>query len=1023
MKRRPSPHSTFFATLALGFLALPSSGLATTVTGLVVDGTTGLPLGGVQLFADGQFTGSATDAAGKFSAELTPGEKALDLKKDGFSTQNLGKVEVAAQGEQALPNAKLYSTAGSDVVMLDALSVEGQVLQNSVVAARQNADVSVDLITAADFGKFTGTDVADIIVRVPGLSTTSQGSFAVVRGLAERYNPVMLDGIVLPSSDPERQSPALDIFPTRLVDAVVVSKTYEPQLPATSSGGAIDLRSKPLPEGRFIQLQVGLRADEGAVNNDEFRSYSNIKGNRDEFALGSAARPSAPLPTFPALNSIIGNTAANPLASKSADFSLGKKFGVIVEDLFSFNDNGRALGYTFNFGYDSSYTAETGQKLALPSFFSTNGAYTRTLPQTGVSPSAYESSDYAEYVEEVRLSGLANIGYAFNQKHSVSASLYLSQIGLDTVTQNFNSFTVRDSDKSNLKAIRNFLAEGDRRSAYLLSDADQGPLRGSDELQYQERNLTNAKISGIHKFGVNEATDLSWTVANIHASQNEPYFRKLTYFEFVDPLNVSTFSPGLAATGSISGTSRVYWRETEADTLAYRLDGKHKFDLGKIEDVEFKAGGYLESSERTTTEVGAFLNNGASLTPNGPSLESVSNSLNGVTFFLTPFTGNSNANRDLTSFHGSITLPLLKDRPAINKLDIMFGARVEDFSQVVSGQANLGSSGTTGFYESSLGGPLRVADILGINRDYDGNGIVNGLDSTFFGQLKGQIEEVTVHPALALNYSPVKRFNVRLSASQTIARPSYREVGPYFTQDQITDETQVGNIGLKTSEVNNYDLRLEYFFPESKDLVAFSVFNKSVGSPIEKISPRTDFPADPDVVTWANNPSDAQIYGAEFEISKNLGFVLEPLKRFTLGLNATYINAKVSRVPGLENLAIANLGDERRLFDQPEYILNAYTTYEHVESGLAMTLAYFSISDVLQTVQQDAWDRYVDAYDRWDLSISKRFGKHWKVSLSARNLLDPERLVIADPEATRETIVYRSYNDGRSYTVTMTYDF
>jgi hypothetical protein len=60
----------------------------------------------------------------------------------------------------------------------------------------------------------------------------------VVRGLAERYNPILLDGFVLPSSDPERQAPELDLFPTRLVDAVVVSKVFESRLPGTSSGGA-----------------------------------------------------------------------------------------------------------------------------------------------------------------------------------------------------------------------------------------------------------------------------------------------------------------------------------------------------------------------------------------------------------------------------------------------------------------------------------------------------------------------------------------------------------------------------------------------------------------------------------------------------------------------------------------------------------------------------------------------------------------------------------------------------------------
>jgi len=293
MKRRHTRHTRLplFATagFAASCLALSNLGHAATVTGQVLDGTTGQPLGGVQVYADGANTGATTDAAGEFRVDIPAGERILGLRKDGFIEQNLGRVEIAAEGEQSLPKAKLYTKPADDVVMLDTLTVEGDLVKNSVVTARQNADVAVDLLTSADFGKFTGTDIADIAVRVPGISTTSQGSFAVVRGLAERYNPVMLDGIVLPSSDPERQSPELDIFPARLVDAIVISKSYTPNLPGTASGAAIDLRTKPLPEKRFVQVQVGIRTDDDYISNEAFLG-SATGGGWDVFGFGKKDR-------------------------------------------------------------------------------------------------------------------------------------------------------------------------------------------------------------------------------------------------------------------------------------------------------------------------------------------------------------------------------------------------------------------------------------------------------------------------------------------------------------------------------------------------------------------------------------------------------------------------------------------------------------------------------------------------------------------------------------------------------------
>jgi TonB-dependent receptor len=917
------------------------------------------------------------------------------------------------------------SNAADDVLTMEAFGVEAETVKGSgadLSNQRQRADVSMDFLSAEQLTKFVNTDVGDVIVRIPGLSTTSQGSFAVVRGLAERYNPVMLDGLVLPSADPERQSPQLDIFPTRLVDAIVVSKTYEPRLPAAASGGAIDLRTKPLPEGRFMQIQGGFRFDEGALRNEEFRTYGNDDGTRDYFALGSRSRPSAPASTTSAINAILADTETHPLVSRSADFPVGKKFGVVIEDRFNLNNQGRAWGYALNVGYDSTYGSEAGQKLSLTDFYATEGFRT-TLPQTGTSPSAYTSTDYEEYTEEVRLGGMLQLGYAFNERHAISGSVFASQIGIDTVTRNFNQFTVRDSDKSNLALIRGLIAQGDRRTAYLLSDNDQGPLRGSEELQYQERNLTDSKLTGSHAFGADENTRIDWALANIVATQNEPYFRRLNYTETVDPAGVSTYTPGLSATGTISGTSRVYWRDTENETWAGRVDIDHTRDMGALKDVVLRTGWYGESSERTTAEVGAFLNNGASVVPSAPDLGTVNDGLNGATFNLTPFSGSSEATRELDAFYSSVNLPLVKDRRWVKRVDFMLGARVEKFDQVSSGQAVTGGSGTTGFYEASVGGGQRVADILGVDRDYNRDGTIDAADASYTGPLKGEINESTVHPALALTYSPVDRLNIRFASSRTVARPSFREVGPYFTQDQITDETQAGNIGLKTSEVNNYDVRIEYFFPSSKDLVALSVFSKEVKNPVEKIAPRTSFNDDPYVTTWANNPSEARLLGVELEAAKNLGFIADAFSGFTLGGNVTFIEATVKRIPVVEDVAIANVGEERRLFDQPEWIANMYLTYEYAPAGLSATISYYAISDVLQTVQQDAWDRYVASYDRLDLSLSKRFGQHWKLSLSAKNLLDPQHKIVADPEATTEEIVYRRFRDGRSYSATLSYDF
>jgi hypothetical protein len=255
-------------------------------------------------------------------------------------------------------------------------------------------------------------------VRIPGISTTSQGSFAVVRGLAERYNPVMLDGIVLPSSDPERQSPELDIFPSRLVDAIVISKTYEPRLPGTSSGAAIDLRTKPLPEGRFTQIQVGIRTDDDYLSNEAFLG-SDTGGNWDLLGFGTKERRRE-APKNDGERLAYTSTAAN--GTRYENFPLGTRVSVTYEDRIDFNtDKGQALGFGFSFGRDSTASTESGIRLDIPNIAGAPAFKSQRVQDI----IGFSSKEYVESELETRLGLLGTVGYAFNTNHQPEALMQI----------------------------------------------------------------------------------------------------------------------------------------------------------------------------------------------------------------------------------------------------------------------------------------------------------------------------------------------------------------------------------------------------------------------------------------------------------------------------------------------------------------------------------------------------------------------------------------------------------------------
>jgi hypothetical protein len=110
----------------------------------------------------------------------------------------------------------------------------------ALLAERAKAAASTESFGTEQIAKSGVSDVGAIIGKISG-ATVSEGKFAVVRGLSDRYVSTTLNGVNLPSADPYRQSAPLDLFPAQVIDRVIVTKTFTPDQPGTATGGGIDV--------------------------------------------------------------------------------------------------------------------------------------------------------------------------------------------------------------------------------------------------------------------------------------------------------------------------------------------------------------------------------------------------------------------------------------------------------------------------------------------------------------------------------------------------------------------------------------------------------------------------------------------------------------------------------------------------------------------------------------------------------------------------------------------------------------
>ena len=271
-------------------------------------------------------------------------------------------------------------------------------------------------------------------------------------------------------------------------------------------------------------------------------------------------------------------------------------------------------------------------------------------------------------------------------------------------------------------------------------------------------------------------------------------------------------------------------------------------------------------------------------------------------------------------------------------------------------------------------------------------------------------------PALGLIYSVTSNMNVRVNYSQTIARPSFRELAAYYSYDPLVSDYVEGNPLLRMTSIVNYDFRLEWF-PRAGELYSVSLFYKDLKDAIE----RGNIKQEGDVITFLNN--DAKLYGIEFEIRRNLDFLGPEFSLFSLGGNLSLVQSEVKLKP--DDLSgkrrfFPDLSDTRPLYDQSPYVVNLDLNYSNPRLGTSATLIFNLAGPRISITKLNTEDVYEQPTPTLDFVLSQKIGRNLTVKLGAKNLLDPkfERTYGKDSQ-----LLYSSYKRGRAFGLSLSYEF
>lgn len=121
---------------------------------------------------------------------------------------------------------------------------------------RSTASIA-NVMDAAEFEAAGDSSVAEGLKRMSGLNLQG-GRFVYIRGLGERYSSTVLNGSTLPSPEPINRVVPLDLFPSGIIESVLVQKTFSAEYPAEFAGGTIQIRTKVVPDEPFFSVSSGL---------------------------------------------------------------------------------------------------------------------------------------------------------------------------------------------------------------------------------------------------------------------------------------------------------------------------------------------------------------------------------------------------------------------------------------------------------------------------------------------------------------------------------------------------------------------------------------------------------------------------------------------------------------------------------------------------------------------------------------------------------------------------------------------
>lgn len=275
--------------LAAGWAGAAAAQETGTIRGVVTDAGTGKPVVGAGAEALGTGVSATTGPSGSFVLTVPAGTHQVRIYAPFYRSALVEDVRVAPGGT-ATANASLSPAAASAVEVIEVVAEATKESESGELSRRLSAPVVSDSISAEIIRKLPGSDVASVAKRVPSVtiqSTPDGEKIICVRGLCNRYTIGLVDGLLLPSTNPVKRVVPAEVFPSEFLGSLAVYKSFLPNLRGNFQGAQVEFELRDPPEDLDYSLTVSTGGNTQTLGG-KFQTYRG--GSGDYWGFGKSFR-------------------------------------------------------------------------------------------------------------------------------------------------------------------------------------------------------------------------------------------------------------------------------------------------------------------------------------------------------------------------------------------------------------------------------------------------------------------------------------------------------------------------------------------------------------------------------------------------------------------------------------------------------------------------------------------------------------------------------------------------------------